>query len=291
MDAGLYESDDFLVYAPGAAAILKAGDGDNDRRIGGYASTESLDRQQEQVLQKGLDFTEFTQHGYYNDNHKQDTAAVVGIPELARFDAGQGWYTEGHLLKGYDPAERIWKLATALHGTSRSLGFSIEGKIERREGNRIVKARVRHVAITNSPVNTDCTWGILAKSFCQHPSAAECADACCIVHKAMTVGAVKGKGGLVLVPEDLEHDEVTHIHSCPKRKCRKAFSTERGLDEHMAKAHGTTVAKSAEPGETIRRPASALSREDAIERVKLLRPHLSDFAATRVVDYVLSLTP
>jgi hypothetical protein len=37
--------------------------------------------------------------------------------------------------------------------------------LERDGSNRIVRAKVRNVAITNAPVNTDCLWGILSKAF------------------------------------------------------------------------------------------------------------------------------
>ena len=37
--------------------------------------------------------------------------------------------------------------------------------MERGLDNKIVRAKIRHVAITNSPVNTDCTWDALTKAF------------------------------------------------------------------------------------------------------------------------------
>ena len=113
----------FNVWQPNAAELLKS---DTDQwRIGGYASTEAFDRQGESVLQKGLDFTEFVQHGYYNDNHQQHTAAAVGVPEMAQFRKGKGWWTEGYLLKGVERAQAIYNLAKALTDTSRKLGFFI----------------------------------------------------------------------------------------------------------------------------------------------------------------------
>lgn len=163
--------DDFVIFTPGCVEIdLSKGsaeDVEKKRPIGGVCSTERLDRQDESVLAKGLDFNEFVQHGYFNDNHKQDTAAILGVPHMAELRKGR-WYTEGNLLHGYEPADKIWALAKALmkSSTSRRLGFSIEGKvIDRGFNNKILKAKIRHVAITNSPVNTDCTWDILAKSF------------------------------------------------------------------------------------------------------------------------------
>ena len=165
----LREEDTFTVYSPQSLYVLiKAEVNIEDTRpIGGYCSTEDLDRQQEVVVAKGLDFSDFVKYGYFNDNHKQDTSAVLGYPRLARLEKGK-WYTEGNLIKGYDPADKIWELAKSLQNSKspRRLGFSIEGKVIQRDNkNRILKAKVRNVAITNCPVNTSCTWSILAKSF------------------------------------------------------------------------------------------------------------------------------
>ncbi len=92
---------------------------------------------------------------------------MLGYPRMAMLK-GNRWWTEGNLLVGYAPADRVWELAKAMKksGAPRKLGFSIEGKVlERDGGNRIVRAKVRNVAITNAPVNTDCVWGILSKAF------------------------------------------------------------------------------------------------------------------------------
>ena len=163
--------DDFVVFSPCCLEVdLSKGNAETleqTRPIGGTCSTEDLDRQDESVLAKGLDFTEFVNHGFFNDNHKQDTAAILGVPRLAELRKSR-WYTEGNLLKDYAPADRIWELAKALSKSNlaRRLGFSIEGKVvDRDHNNRILKAKIRHVAITNSPVNVSCDWTILAKSF------------------------------------------------------------------------------------------------------------------------------
>lgn len=168
----LLENDDFCVWTPVDTTLIekatKAGvDVESTRPIGGWCSTENIDRQDEVVVAKGLDFSEFVQFGYFNDNHRQDTASVLGYPRLARLEKS-GWWTEGNLLVGYPPADRVWELAKALAKSRapRNLGFSIEGKVlERDGGSRIVRAKVRNVAITNAPVNTDCTWAILSKAF------------------------------------------------------------------------------------------------------------------------------
>lgn len=221
----LFEEDVFSVWCSAGFSVLeKSGENiEETRPIGGWASTENLDRQEEVVVAKGLDFSEFVQWGYYNDNHKQDTAAVLGYPRLARL-SGDRWYTEGNLLKGYPPSDKIWELAKALRGTPRSLGFSIEGKVVERNGhNRIVKAKVRNVAITNCPVNTDCTWGILAKAFAS-PAEIEEADA---KAKALSAGySTAAGGGAVLRRESLEGKGVIDIEEAVKRlkKIRPHYS-------------------------------------------------------------------
>lgn len=178
----LLESDDFFVWSPVDATVIekaeRAGvDIEATRPIGGWCSTEDLDRQDEVVVARGLDFSEFVAFGYFNDNHRQDTASVLGYPRVARLEKSR-WWTEGNLLPGYPPADRVWELAKALakSGAPRSLGFSIEGKVlERDGGNRIVRAKVRNVAITNAPVNTGCTWRILSKAFAPLPKVQEAA--------------------------------------------------------------------------------------------------------------------
>jgi Herelleviridae head maturation protease len=161
--------DDFEIWTPSCVEIIrKSGeDVERTRPIGGICSTEALDRQDESVFAKGLDFGEFVKHGYFNDNHKQNTADILGYPSMAELRKGR-WWTEGNLLLDWEPSNRVWALAKALSKSTakRRLGFSIEGKVvERGIHNKILKAIIRHVAITNSPVNTDCKWDILAKAF------------------------------------------------------------------------------------------------------------------------------
>lgn len=156
----------------------KAGTNGRERRIGGIASTDLKDRQDEVVIQKGLDFSEFIKHGWFNDNHSKDTDGVIGYPEYtAYFHKGQalpdgtkagrdGHWVEGYLLKT-KRADGIWDLGKSLQETNRRLGFSVEGSVLKRLlGNRnvVTKAKVRNVAITNCPINTDTRMEILAKS-------------------------------------------------------------------------------------------------------------------------------
>lgn len=276
----LTKNDDFTIWQPGVVEILKGKDGEAEekegRRIGGYCSTEHLDRQSEVVLQKGLDFSDFISYGYFNDNHNQGTSALVGVPESAEFHKGKGWYTTGHLLKGFSRSDDIWALAKSLEGTKRRLGFSIEGKVVERNGNKIVKAKIRNVAVTNCPVNPNCTWDLLSKSFDGDAS------------KALAAGhaIAPTSGGGVLRTEDLEHDEVKQVWQCDKPGCKKAFHSKKG-----AEAHANTHSKKSfvDFGSTkIVRVAHELSKSDAVKLLRQTRPHFSEDVCKRIFDYAVS---
>ena len=160
------------------------------RRIAGIISTELPDKQDEVVLQQGLDFRPFLRGGWFNDNHRQDTTAILGYPKaVQRFRKGEklpdgstascnGTWAEGHLLDTQD-AQKVWELGKALAETDRRLGFSIEGKVVARagpDGKTVAKAVVRNVAVTNCPVGEETRMEVLAKSLTA--AAAKFCDAC-----------------------------------------------------------------------------------------------------------------
>jgi hypothetical protein len=150
------------------------------RRFGGICSTDTIDRQGERILQDGLDWSDFFEHGWFNDNHSQKTADVLGYGDktsLVQFKPGDllpdgtlaqnnGTWVEGYLLNR--PAcDQIWDLAQSLQGTGRTLGFSVEGNIVKRTGlsnKTIAKAKIRNVAITACPVNPQAEMQVLARS-------------------------------------------------------------------------------------------------------------------------------
>lgn len=147
------------------ADINKSESGEERRLIRGYASTEDSDRQGECLVQKGLDIGDFVNHGYFNYDH--DNSIILGYPlPTCRVD-DHGLWVEGELLKGIPQADRIWELAKALKKSKapRRIGFSVEGKVLQREGSRVTKAKIYNVAITTNPVNTNCTWDAVVKSF------------------------------------------------------------------------------------------------------------------------------
>lgn len=215
----------------------KAGAEGSARRIGGVISTESKDRQGEVVLQRGLDFSEFLRNGWFNDNHSKDIAGVLGYPvkvEKVQVNGKPAHKVEGYLLEGYEPADRIWKLAQSLQKTGRRLGFSIEGAVRQRAGsndNVIAEAVVRNVAITHCPVNTDTGLDVLAKSMLaieratQGPNAVQ--KALEQLHRALMAGGaltggspVAGDGG-PLRTESLEGGPVRRKKRLRKSEARR----------------------------------------------------------------------
>jgi hypothetical protein len=208
----------FIPIEPIAKASADAKDKDDkgDKRwIQGIASTEDRDLQDEVVQQTGLDLSYFLKHGYINDDHHQGPEAKVGEPTDARVTKA-GLWIKGFLFKGHQRADYWWELLNALDqsGSTRKVGFSIEGKVLRRTGKSIVKCWIKDIAITASPVNT-ATWAEVAKSlrqerWCIHPwkslekackgcPGPRVAGASCDEAKAMTAA-----GSRMLVPQSLE---------------------------------------------------------------------------------------
>lgn len=134
-------------------------------KIKGLASTPDLDYQGEKVVQKGLDISSFLEKGFLNMDH--DNSRIVGYPDKDKTKITKdGLYLEGYLLDNSD-GRRFWETALALQksGTSRRLGFSIEGQILKEdEKGQILKARVTNVAVTSTPCNANATWNAVVKS-------------------------------------------------------------------------------------------------------------------------------
>lgn len=142
---------------------------DGQRPIKGVASTPHKDLQSEFVVQKGLNTRYFLKHGYYNDDHQKGHKHKVGQPLMAEVKSTKdrygkstiGLYNEGFLWRAgfHEGADAICELYKAQRASDadRKMGFSIEGKVLQRDGNRILKAWVQDIAITASPINT-YTW-------------------------------------------------------------------------------------------------------------------------------------
>jgi len=151
--------------------LEKGADGKERVRIRGVASTEHMDQDGDTIVQDGIDFGYFLKRGFFNDNHSKSTTDILGYPDkvyAVTLDDEDGKKVRATAVEGYllntPEAQRIANLARALDGTPRQLGFSVEGpppERDPRNPNRIVKAVVRNVAITNCPVNPFTKLGLV----------------------------------------------------------------------------------------------------------------------------------
>lgn len=158
---------------------LRKSEGGSRRIIRGYASTEHMDQDGEIILQNGIDFQPLLKSGFLNYDHSYRTIAgarmpiIIGYPTRAEI-RDKGLWVEGELLKSDNPvctseqvrlADEMWELGMALQKSgTRSLAYSVEGAVVERQGNKIVKSIVRHLAVTHKPVNPEATVELFAKS-------------------------------------------------------------------------------------------------------------------------------
>jgi len=156
----------FNFWMPIEVDIRKSGKGKPQMRIKGVASTADVDTDQEVLEPAGFVLDRLVKSGYFNYDHraKENPMYIVGEPDKAEIRNGQ-LYVEGNL---YDTplARDIWEFATTLQksGSTRKLGFSIEGKaLERDPFNqkRITKALLTGIAITPHPKNSNTLMDVV----------------------------------------------------------------------------------------------------------------------------------
>lgn len=163
-----YTEETFSFWLPAQVVLVKGGEKGADktgkRWIQGIASTDGTDLQGEIVEQRGIDFSYFLKHGYFNYDHKQGPEHKVGQPTEAKLTKN-GLWVKGFLFNGKKLSDDVWEHMTSLDssGSDRKMGFSIEGKVVKRNGNVIEKCWIKDIAVTPAPVNTN-TWAEVAKS-------------------------------------------------------------------------------------------------------------------------------
>jgi hypothetical protein len=177
----LLNSEDFGFWVP--MTIIKSsttGKGKDQRRwIEGIASTFHLDLQMEKVVQAGIDYTYFLKYGFFNNDHKPGFENKIGEPVECRVTK-EGLYVKGYLYNNHKVADGVWELAHAMEssGSSRQLGFSVQGKVLRRAGKTILKCWVQDIAITAAPINTN-TWMDVVKALTEIPADMWCDEKGC----------------------------------------------------------------------------------------------------------------
>jgi hypothetical protein len=165
---GWTDNDTFTCFVP--AQLMKSTDSktkETKRWIQGIASTDHKDLQNEVVVPGGIDFSYFLKHGYFNDDHKPGPDAKVGAPTECKVTKN-GLWVKGYLFQGENEdsaADKYWKLMNDIERSKadRKVGFSIQGKVLRRNGSTIEKCWIQDIAITTQPVNS-ATWVEIAKS-------------------------------------------------------------------------------------------------------------------------------
>lgn len=142
-------------------------------KIRGIISSENVDQQGDILLQDGLDFSYFLSRGFLNDDHKPGAGNILGEPvSITRtlVNGKPATMMEGNLYLNKPQARAVYESACAMKaaGSTRSLGFSVEGQVLERDPSDkhiVKKARILHVAITNAPVNLDAAnMEVLARS-------------------------------------------------------------------------------------------------------------------------------
>lgn len=146
--------------------------GETVMKLGGIASTSDEDSDGEFLDPKGFDINPLMKSGLVNWHHqaKGQPATIIGEPSKVEIRP-EGLYIETDLYPSSKMASEVWQLAETLEKDSktRRLGYSIEGKVIKRESNdknsplykNIIKAMITGVAITHQPKNAQTFANII----------------------------------------------------------------------------------------------------------------------------------
>jgi hypothetical protein len=140
--------------------------------IRGVATSERTDKDGDIIIQKGIDWDEFTKSGFLTYEHPLGAANIVGEPRKIERSEVQGFpatILEGALYRSDPLGKMLISKARSMQkaGGNRRLGFSIEGHVRQRDPdapNRVTKSIVRSVAITPVPKNEDSWFEPIAAS-------------------------------------------------------------------------------------------------------------------------------
>lgn len=156
-------NDNFKFVIP--AEIVKGKDG--EWKVAGLASTPSIDRQGEVIMQEGIDATPIDSgKGFFNFDHDNSPESTIGVLDRYR-KSERGLYVSGRLFKNHTRAKAVYEIMSSLDKSDTGrVGMSVEGKVIERDplNPRIIKRCViRNVALTLNPVNQD-TYADVIKS-------------------------------------------------------------------------------------------------------------------------------
>tara|TARA_Y100001973_G_scaffold101398_1_gene164471 strand:+ start:1671 stop:2411 length:741 start_codon:yes stop_codon:yes gene_type:complete len=197
----------------------KSTDKGDARIIEGIASTPHVDLQNEKVAQNGINYDYFLKHGYFNWDHKPGAENKIGEPWEVKVTP-KGLYVKGIIYKGKKVADAVWEHINALTknpDSKRKVGFSLQGKTVRRNGNSILNCWIQDIAITTAPINYN-TYLDVVKAFSGYS------------WEEGNINKTLAAGGSVLTPESLHGDseDVSFGGSSEKSKKSKKY-TEKSL--------------------------------------------------------------
>ena len=201
----------FNFWMPIDISKAKESDDGKVRVIEGIASTPDVDLQNEKVVVKGIDYSYFLKHGYFNWDHQKGPDNKVGEPWICKA-VPEGLYVKGFLYKGKKVADALWEHIQSLKSnpqSNRKVGFSLEGKTLLKKGQNILKCWIKDIAITTAPINYN-TYLDVVKSLSSYNFS-----------KALSAGhaSANQSGGSALIPEDLsgrgksdDEDKLTDVN-------------------------------------------------------------------------------
>lgn len=134
-------------------------------KVGGYASTDDEDLDKEIVVPSGIETDYFLRYGLLTWDHKPGPENKIGTP-LEAYTDKKGFYIKGFLWKEVPAAQAVYGLMKAFAKNpeyNRHMGWSIEGKTLKMEGNRILKCWLKDATLTCNPINNN-TYAGLVKS-------------------------------------------------------------------------------------------------------------------------------
>lgn len=155
-------NNDFNFFVP-LSNIEKGKDknGNEVMIVEGIASTDDEDADEEVLVPNGYILDRFRSMGFINWNHmsKSDPSKIIGEP-IDCYVKDNKFYIKGMLYPDQKQARDTYELIQILKksGSSRKLGWSIEGKVLQRDPNnpkRVTRALITGVAITPTPVNSN----------------------------------------------------------------------------------------------------------------------------------------
>lgn len=252
------------------------------KRIAGIISTDSLDQQQERLLQEGLNFKTFLERGFFNDNHQSHTTtSVIGYPKSVKS------YQKGETLPNGDKApanltwtegflcgkrgREIWDLAHDLRDSGRTLGFSVEGSIQARKSedqNVVTSADVHSVAVCARPVNAECRLMTLVRSL----------DAAQTAAKAFTLGTVPAQSEAHPIPQPAPN--VPKVGEGAGQVLGTMFAKKKKrLKKKLSRTASTQKSVQGPANDASLKGANLLSKAEALHWIRKAVPGVTDATA------------